>query len=226
MKDPSETTAVDTFIDAYWNRQKLIESAEGLSPELATAILDNVPDVTDSLSTLACNNEVQLFFEDIRPSAGSIAVGATIEVRECDEDATSDQEKIDPYTVMVQEFYIGTDDDTNSNWSSRRFATDRQIDFAKKLDIDVSKITAKSRAGYLITCEVKRRSKAILKNGDLNPQDYPIVLHPRHGECEVEKVNPETGKVTLRPIDNVDGKKARAFAIDAFHVDEYERVTN
>ena len=218
----AQQSGVDRFIDLYFAHARVQEIG---GPEIA------VNELGEALVVLARSDEVQLFLGDIiTHHSGSIAVGSEVQVDYVDDGTGPIPEgqlnTDNPYLAMAAEFYDPLiQPDETEGWSSKHFATEKQIKFAHDLGLEsVGRTTTKRDASRLITQEVKLRSREIIQSGAIVPH-ISAFMDPTHGEVEVEDIFPNTGKVTVRPTAlGSGGKQQNAFSLDAYSLVRHPRV--
>ena len=88
---------------------------------------------------------------------------------------------------------------TDISYVGYRPPTEKQLQFVRDLGLDISGAVTQSDVSRLITKEVRRRGRNVVRERNLKV--HSIVDHPKYGTCEVVRVGVPTLKITLLVAD-------------------------
>lgn len=217
---------VDKFQQLYTTRETFcLQQAE--ATEVAAALYGEAIDAaTKQLTELALDGEVQ----DYLTKLGGAVVRGLAELEQIDQSGLIDHETVenkrlkldklrtDPLARMAIEFLAPQYLPEVPSVRPRRFASPKQIEYAKSLGLDVTSDTPQGLASKMITNEVRKRSRAELRTGW---QTSYIVSHPGYGQCEIVKIHEKIGKVTMQPL-----KGGKKFVVAAMYLGVWSKSQN
>lgn len=97
--------------------------------------------------------------------------------------------------------------------------TPEQLKFAKDLGLTIPQGATKQQVSRLIKKEVRRRGQAAMRNW--RPKEGDLLLHPKHGPCQITRVGEATLKITLLILTT-----NRKVVTDAMYLDGCERIVD
>lgn len=199
---------VGGFKELYYTRENLIASRDNAT-ELVQPVFDEaINNASVKLAETAESDEVQQFLSNV----GRSAVLAYLELQSISESGLVEPEVIaKKQTEINEEFkkpgpkmaleFLNVSVEPVIAPKTPRLATEKQIDFAKRLGLEISSETPRYVASKLIETKIRTEGRKFLKDNSIG--NYSTVYHSKHGESEVTKVHEKsgkpTGKVTIQP---------------------------
>lgn len=226
MPLPKEVAVTDQFQQLYDTRESLRLQQAGATESTAGLFGGAIDAATAQLAELAKETEVQSYLSRL----GGTAVRSIMELERIEETGLAnsadieskrqelDNLRADPLVRMALEFLIPEKLPEAEPTRPRRFATSRQIEFARSLELDVTEDTPRGLASRMIEREVRRRSRMELKRGGWELDMY--VDHPRHGKCVIVRVHEKIARVTLEPL-----KGGKKFVVAGMHLADWSPVS-
>lgn len=219
-EDQSE---VAQFIELYGVRESLRLQLLGATATTAAIYDQAISNASEQLTQLAQSERVRAYLM----AAGGSALRSQLELERIKSTGLVDEALVDqkeqeilaalaePAAKMAAEF-INIDELPEAPAPvRRRTASEKQVNFAQRLGLEVDSSTPRGIANKMITQEVKRRGRAELRSGWAL---YDDVIHPRHGICEIVKIHEKSVKVTLEPV--AGGRK---IVVNAMNLGFYKR---